>query len=150
MKTILLVEDDLLTNELFKRILTERGYKVLKAIDGKDALKLFDQAEEKPEIIIVDYRLPAELNGLDLSKELIKRNPRLKILMITGDPRVDKLQTTKIGIKLKTKPISKEELITEIDLLTRSSNFPSEEGGRLFSKEVPQKNNKLTLELRFQ
>jgi len=148
MKTILVVENDTLINTLFKRILIDYGYKVINAIDGESALELYDTMTEKPEIVIVDYRLP-QLNGLDLSKELIKRNPELKILMISGDPQVNQTKAQEMGIKFRKKPISKKELISEVQLFLQDSFLSTSEEQNSIQNEESIEKPKDVLEKHF-
>ncbi len=113
---IMIVEDNRHIRKLFKSILLKRGYEIIDVEDGEKAIRIYDSLEKKPEIIVVDYRLP-KLNGLELTHEILTRDPSSRILMITGDPRINKTAIQESGIIFKMKPIKTKELITEIDLL---------------------------------
>lgn len=113
---IMIVEDNHHIRTLFKNILKNRGYDIVDVADGGKAIKIYDSMDQKPEIIVVDYRLPT-LNGLELTQEILTRDPSSRILMITGDPRINQNVETEYGIKLRAKPIHMDDFVSEIDLL---------------------------------
>jgi CheY-like chemotaxis protein len=71
--TILLVEDATENRALLRRWLERRGYKVVEAADGQEALDLAPLAN--PQLIIMDLRLP-KLNGMAVIRRL-RRKPLL-------------------------------------------------------------------------
>lgn len=76
-KVILLVEDELFVRELYQRVLTQSGYRVITAIDGIEAL---DKAMQQPDLILLDIMLP-KLNGIEVLKKL-KSDPNTKSIPI--------------------------------------------------------------------
>jgi two-component system phosphate regulon response regulator PhoB len=72
--TILLVEDVSETRELLRIWLEKKGYRVVEAVDGQEALDLAPLAE--PDLILMDIRLP-KLNGIAVMRRL-RRNAQLK------------------------------------------------------------------------
>ncbi len=68
-ETILCVEDDRECSELLREELEERGFKVILAYDGRQALSLLQ--ESKVDLIIADINMP-EMSGFELLKELNK------------------------------------------------------------------------------
>ena len=114
---IMIVEDDPLIRQLYVKILTERGFQVIGiASDGVEAMKVYNQLHEKPNLIILDYRMPHK-NGLEVTKELQRLNSTSDILMISGDPRVDSAELISQGVKFKQKPIQLGDLLKEIRLI---------------------------------
>jgi DNA-binding response OmpR family regulator len=65
---ILLVEDDLLTANIYRNYLVVEGYTVETAGDGKEAVKILENFS--PQVAIVDLMLPGNLKGIDLIKRL--------------------------------------------------------------------------------
>ena len=64
---ILIVEDNPQNMRLMKMVLSAKGYTLLKATDGKEAL---DKAmRERPDLILMDIQLP-KLNGLEVTRKL--------------------------------------------------------------------------------
>ena len=113
MKKILLVEDDVNIRTLFRKILTANGYGVIEATNGEEALRLYEKLEEKPELIILDHLMPKK-SGLEVTQELLKQYSHKNILIITGYPNIDMECFPEETVKLKLKPISVEDFLSEI------------------------------------
>ncbi|NHJ04409.1 MAG: response regulator [Candidatus Heimdallarchaeota archaeon] len=110
---ILIAEDDPLIRNLFKEILKSKGYDIIVAVDGEDAIKVYTELKEKPDIIVLDFKMPKK-DGLEVSKEILQRDPSSNILMITGDPRVDQNELLNHGVKYKEKPVKMDDFLREI------------------------------------
>lgn len=78
---ILLVEDDPATNRALTKALVRRGYAVLSAASGKNALAAPDL--EKFDLVICDIGLP-DTSGWELLVELKQRAPQLQAIALTG------------------------------------------------------------------
>jgi two-component system cell cycle response regulator DivK len=64
---ILLVEDNELNRDMLSRRLQRRGFEVLTALDGENAVQI--TADIKPDIVLMDMRLPG-MNGWDAARIL--------------------------------------------------------------------------------
>ncbi len=60
MATVLVVDDEFGIAELFDAVLTDEGYRVLTAIDGRHGLEML--AKERPDLMFLDYMMP-EMDG---------------------------------------------------------------------------------------
>lgn len=83
--TVLLVEDHEPTREAIGDTLELLGYKVLVATTGREALELFDAQPEAVDLVLSDMVMP-EMGGVALYRELMQRNPDLKMIVMTGYP----------------------------------------------------------------
>jgi two-component system cell cycle sensor histidine kinase/response regulator CckA len=81
--TILLVEDEEGLRALNARGLVSRGYSVLEAGNGVEAMEVFQQHGGRVDLVVSDVVMP-EMDGPSLLKELRKRNPALKIIFVSG------------------------------------------------------------------
>ena len=81
MKSILVVEDEKDTNEAISQYLQYLGYKVISCYDGIEAVNKF--REESIDIIILDIMLPG-IDGMDVLKEIRKKDSTLPVLMLTA------------------------------------------------------------------
>jgi two-component system cell cycle sensor histidine kinase/response regulator CckA len=81
--TILLVEDEEGLRGLNARGLSSRGYTVLEAGNGIEAIDVIDKGERKIDLVVSDVVMP-EMDGPTLLKELRKRDPDLKIVFVSG------------------------------------------------------------------
>jgi two-component system cell cycle sensor histidine kinase/response regulator CckA len=80
---ILLVEDEEGLRALNARGLISRGYTVLEAGNGVEAIEVFERHGGKVDLVVSDVVMP-EMDGPTLLKELRKRNPDLKIIFVSG------------------------------------------------------------------
>jgi two-component system, cell cycle sensor histidine kinase and response regulator CckA len=81
--TILLVEDEEAVRAFGARALISRGYTVLEANSGTEALDVVDHAQGKIDLIISDVVMP-EMDGPSMLGELRKRNIKAKIIFVSG------------------------------------------------------------------
>ncbi|TKI82417.1 response regulator transcription factor [Bacillus mycoides] len=117
-KTILIVEDEDILREIMKDYLLNEGYKVLEAIDGKEALSIFE--EHEVHLIILDIMLP-ELDGWAVCRRIRKKS-NVPIIMLTA--RVDE-DDTLLGFEMGaddyvTKPYSPPILLARAKRLIES------------------------------
>jgi two-component system cell cycle sensor histidine kinase/response regulator CckA len=80
--TILLVEDEDGLRALNARGLSSRGYTVLEAGNGVEAIEVFEK-QGHVDLVVSDVVMP-EMDGPTLLKELRKRNPDVKIIFVSG------------------------------------------------------------------
>jgi two-component system cell cycle sensor histidine kinase/response regulator CckA len=81
--TILLVEDEEGLRGLNARGLTSRGYTVLEAGNGVEALEVLEKEGGHVDLVVSDVVMP-EMDGPTLLKEMRCRNPELKIIFVSG------------------------------------------------------------------
>ncbi|PLV60012.1 response regulator [Thermotoga sp. KOL6] len=81
MKKILIVDDEPNMRELLKEELTEEGYTVETAEDGKEALEKFLSGDY--DLVILDIEMPG-MNGLEVAGEIRRRKKDAKIIILTA------------------------------------------------------------------
>jgi two-component system cell cycle sensor histidine kinase/response regulator CckA len=81
--TILLVEDEKDLRSLNARGLSSRGYTVLQAGNGVEAIDVLEHHEGEIDLVVSDVVMP-EMDGPALLKELRRRKPELKIIFVSG------------------------------------------------------------------
>jgi two-component system, cell cycle sensor histidine kinase and response regulator CckA len=81
--TILLVEDEEGLRALNARGLTSRGYTVLEAGNGVEAIDVLEKSDGRVDLVVSDVVMP-EMDGPTLLRELRTRNPDLKIIFVSG------------------------------------------------------------------
>ncbi|BDH63627.1 hypothetical protein MTP04_37570 [Lysinibacillus sp. PLM2] len=117
-KTILIVEDEDILREIVKDYLLNEGYEVLEAVDGNEALAIFEKYEVH--LIILDIMLP-ELDGWSVCRR-IRKLSNVPIIMLTA--RADE-DDTLLGFELGaddyvTKPYSPPILMARVKRLIDS------------------------------
>ncbi|NIM58802.1 MAG: response regulator [Candidatus Aminicenantes bacterium] len=110
---ILIIEDEEDLVKGLKLNLADEGYEVGWASDGVEGLR--KALEEQPHLIILDIMLP-KMNGLDICRELRKKNISIPIIMLTAKgEEIDKVLGLEIGADdYMTKPFSIRELLARI------------------------------------
>jgi two-component system cell cycle sensor histidine kinase/response regulator CckA len=110
--TILLVEDEPDVRSLNTRALTQRGYKVLSAANGREAIEVFEGQNGAIDLVVSDVMMP-EMDGPTLAKELRARNPALKIIFVSGYAE-DALDKELTDTTFLSKPLSLKQLVAAV------------------------------------
>ncbi|MEN6318071.1 MAG: response regulator [Syntrophaceae bacterium] len=120
-KRILIVDDEENIREILTEYLDEFGYDVTSAINGKDALQIYNK--ERFDIILSDLVMKP-MDGMELLGEIKKLDQDAIFIMITGYPSVDSaMEAIKKGARdYITKPFNIDEIKIKIEraLLERS------------------------------
>jgi len=82
-ETILIVEDEAMLLEVLSATLEMNGYSVLKAVDGRKAIDLYEQNREKIAAVITDLGLPG-MPGNEEFRRLRLINPEVKVIIASG------------------------------------------------------------------
>jgi DNA-binding NtrC family response regulator len=92
---ILVVDDEVTVCKSIRQALLSEECHVDMALSGEEALRL--DAERPYEVLIVDLMMPG-MSGLDLLRSLKARNPKARVIMITGYPTMrNTLQAIQLG-----------------------------------------------------
>lgn len=112
-KTILLVDDDASLRRVLVHHLSEAGYRVLTAVDGKTGLGTF--TEEQVDMVITDIQMP-EMNGLELLRRISVMSSDAVVLVITAYGSIETaVEAMKLGAyDYITKPFNREELLLTV------------------------------------
>ncbi|MBP5341419.1 MAG: response regulator transcription factor [Bacteroidales bacterium] len=126
---LLVAEDDPNLGTILKAYLTQKGYTVVWAKDGEEALNSFDN--EDVDACILDVMMPL-VDGLTVAKDIRKVDKNVPIIFLTAkNLEEDKLKGFEVGADdYITKPFSMEELLARLNATMRRS----------FNDERPDKN----------
>jgi PAS domain S-box-containing protein len=114
-ETILLVEDDESLQKLVQIVLEQNGYKILKAINGEDALRVAEAYEGPIDMIITDVVMP-RIGGRELIKRLQPLYPDVKVIYMSGhtDRTIAHHGLLETGLNFIQKPFSIRELAQKV------------------------------------
>ncbi len=119
-KTILVVDDERPMRRLLQDYLTQEGYRVVTAADGKEAL--FVARYEKPDLIILDLMMP-EMNGYEFLRTYRKERSTPVIILTAKLEESDKVMGLELGgDDYVTKPFSMRELTARVRAVLRRVN----------------------------
>jgi len=119
-KTILLVDDEEGIRKVLGISLSDKGYKVVAAENGNEALQIFRKI--RPAVVITDIKMP-EMDGIELLRLIKQEDPDTEVIMITGHGDLDLAikSVTYEATDFVTKPINDE--ILEIALKRASERI---------------------------
>ncbi len=113
--TVMIVEDDPATRRLYRFLLTNSGYVVLEAEDGKAAIERL--ATTHCDVIITDMNMP-RMGGIEMVRTLRQQQSTVHVIMVTafGTPDTEKLAYRAGVNEYLTKPFDFEELEQRVQL----------------------------------
>lgn len=124
MAQILLIEDNDLLRDTIKKLLENKGYKIMVASDGEEGLKMF--RSDPAEVVITDIIMPNK-DGVETIFELYKYFPAVSVIAISGGgkaPAEDYLNSIKLLPNVKyifKKPFANYDLLMAIkDLIPKN------------------------------
>ena len=108
---VLVVEDEPAVLDLTAVTLRSHGYDVLTASNPLEALKIFDRAGEKINLVLTDIVMP-DMSGPEMVKEMCLKHPDVKKLFMTGysDENLNTIDLQREQIALLIKPFSPADL----------------------------------------
>nr|WP_315034077.1 response regulator transcription factor [uncultured Lachnoanaerobaculum sp.] len=123
---ILVVDDEARMRKLVKDFLSVKGFIVLEAEDGEEALKVFD-ANKDIKLILLDVMMP-KLDGFE-TLEVIRQYSNVPVMMLTArSEERDELKGYKLGVdEYITKPFSPKILVARVEAVLRRTMGESEE-----------------------
>jgi len=107
---ILVVDDDRAILRLYKLILEEIGFETVECADnGKEAIKTFKKNDEKPDLVIMDYRMPI-MNGIDAMLQIFEIEKSVKFIFASADDSVKESALSKGATAFLKKPFDIDKL----------------------------------------
>jgi DNA-binding response OmpR family regulator len=133
-KTILIVDDMLNVRTFLKELLSEQGFRVFTADNGRDAL--FVARHEKPDLILLDIMMP-QMDGSEFIRVYRKESQTPIILLTARLEESDKVLGLELGADdYITKPFSPRELIARTRAVLRRSSQESRPAELLRAADV--------------
>jgi response regulator RpfG family c-di-GMP phosphodiesterase len=116
-KCALVVDDEPMLREILSDLLKERGYTVLEAENGQEALSIFADHKEIS-VVFSDIRMPV-MDGVTLFSHLKKGSPHLPFILMTGYSDIMDMESAyQMGVtEFLTKPYSSDDVNSSVDLV---------------------------------
>ena len=117
--TVLIVDDESRMRKLIKDFLMQKNYKILEAGDGEEALRIFQENEEKISVILLDVMMP-KLDGWSVLRQ-IRQTSKVPIIMLTArGEEQDELFGFELGVdEYISKPFSPKILVARVEALLK-------------------------------
>ena len=125
--TVIIVDDESRMRKLIKDFLMQKNYKILEAEDGEEALRIFQENEEKISVILLDVMMP-KLDGWSVLRQ-IRQTSKVPIIMLTArGEEQDELFGFELGVdEYISKPFSPKILVARVEALLKRTR--AEENG---------------------
>jgi DNA-binding response OmpR family regulator len=114
--TVLFVEDDEPTRDAMTAILARKGYLVLTAPSGRDALGLLRAPLGPVDVVLLDVHLP-DISGVDLCARLREIQPDIPVVVCSGEAKPgDVARLLELGVRRYfEKPLTVAELLSTVE-----------------------------------
>ncbi len=106
-KKVLVIDDDPVVGKSFDRVLSPKGYAVISAADGAEALDKL--AKEHYDVVFTDIKMPG-MDGLEVAKRIKGTNPWMPVVIVTGyGTEANEMQARQLGVShFLHKPLTPE------------------------------------------
>ena len=137
--TVLVVDDESRMRKLIKDFLMQKGYSILEAGDGEEALKVFEENQNKIKLILLDVMMP-KLDGWSVLRQ-IRQNSKVPIIMLTArGEEQDELFGFELGVdEYIAKPFSPKILVARVEAILKRTMGDTKEvkdyGGIVIDQE---------------
>lgn len=120
-KKIMVVDDSREIVKVIQRILESENFAVTTAYSGVECLNKLKK--EAPDLILLDLLMPG-MGGVNVLRELMRRDPKAKVVMLTVIGQVSIVnECSQLGAKdFITKPFDNEDLIRRVKWILRGGN----------------------------
>lgn len=137
--TVLVVDDESRMRKLVKDFFMQKQYKVLEAGDGEEALKIFEENQNKINVILLDVMMP-KLDGWSVLRQ-IRQKSTVPIIMLTArGEEQDELFGFELGVdEYISKPFSPKILVARVEAILKRTiekkNETKDYGGIVIDSE---------------
>lgn len=116
MYRILVVDDEREIVNVIGKFLSIKGFEVVKAYGGVEALEIITKVDERIDLVILDKKMP-NVNGITVLKEIKSKRSDLPVVLLTGSIDMHLLEDAKaMGYTdYLIKPVHFEELLEKIN-----------------------------------
>ena len=117
--TVLVVDDEARMRKLIKDFLSQKGYSILEAGDGEEALKVFEEKQNSIDLILLDVMMP-KLDGWSVLRQ-IRQTSKVPIIMLTArGEEQDELFGFELGVdEYISKPFSPKILVARVEAILK-------------------------------
>ena len=113
MSKVLIADDSFLARQLFIKVLKGKGYEVIEAINGQDAMeKILTQS---PDCLLLDLLMP-EMDGFAVLKALREKNLSIPVIVVSADiQETSRVKCHELGaVGFINKPIKDDGILSAI------------------------------------
>ena len=115
--TILVADDEETVRSYIRNILTRRGYRLIEAQDGVDALEKLGHSPSPVALVLTDVRMP-RMGGIALADAVFESSPRTPVVYISGYPldlETEKKRHPQTACAYLPKPFTPKVLVETVE-----------------------------------
>lgn len=116
-KTILVVDDDPLMINIVRYMLSKNGFKMLEAVNSREAFDILDKPAQNIDLIITDYDMPV-VNGLELAKsvKIHQKYQDIPLILMTSNTKITFTSGEHYNVfnEIIHKPFSSEVILNKV------------------------------------
>jgi two-component system, chemotaxis family, chemotaxis protein CheY len=114
MVSVMLVDDDMNLQRVYKTLFTMNGLNIVaQAYDGLQALEIYRELDPKPDAVLMDQRMP-RMDGVTATHRIKELDHDAKIIFLSADDTAEKIAMNSGATLFLTKPIQIETLLDSI------------------------------------
>lgn len=120
MAKIFIVDDEAILHRLYKDVFAIKGHEVVAdAYDGEEAVEMFKEMDPRPEVVILDHRMPNK-DGLQAMKEMRSIDDGTKIVFISADANVRNQAMNQGAASFGLKPVTIRHMLDLVESAVES------------------------------
>jgi signal transduction histidine kinase len=114
-ETILLIEDEEIVRQVTRVMLEDQGYTVIEAVDGQDAIRVFEENAERIRLVLCDLVMP-RMNGREACERILAIRPGVRAIFMSGYTAdiIAQQGIADEGIHFISKPLNPTDLFRKI------------------------------------
>lgn len=115
-KTVLFADDEIDIRLVTVLTLEDKGYRVLVAEDGQQAIDLFNQHKEDVSVVLLDIKMPVK-DGIQAAREIRQLSPTMPIVLASGNPDISgRLSPQEMAsLRFLAKPYRSSEILEALE-----------------------------------
>lgn len=102
---VFVVDDEDFIRELYRDVFESKGMTVFSAQSGEEALRVFSTMKYKPDVVIMDHRMPGK-DGIETTKEILRMDPSIPIIFSSADETIREAALEAGAVSFWAKPFS--------------------------------------------
>jgi two-component system chemotaxis response regulator CheY len=115
MVTIFIIDDEPILHRLYKDVFAIKGHEVVAdAYDGEEAVVKYSEMKPKPDVVILDHRMPNK-DGLEAMKEILGIEPTARIVFISADANVREQAMKNGAVSFGLKPVTIRHMLDLVE-----------------------------------
>jgi len=115
MVNIFIIDDEAILHRLYKDVFAIKGHEVVAdAYDGEEAVETYRKMDPRPEILIMDHRMPNK-DGLKAMSEILEIEPDARIVFISADANVREQAMKNGAVSFGLKPVTIRHMLDLVE-----------------------------------